>query len=46
MADAKEKFAAMAIEPAGTTPEETGNLMRQDYERWGPVLKAANIKPE
>ena len=32
------------FEPMSTTPEETGALMRQDHERWGPVLKAANIR--
>lgn len=27
-----------------STPEETAALMRSDYERWGPILKTANIK--
>jgi tripartite-type tricarboxylate transporter receptor subunit TctC len=43
-ADIRDTLKRAGFEPFTTTPEETGSLMRQDFERWGPVLKAANIK--
>jgi tripartite-type tricarboxylate transporter receptor subunit TctC len=32
--------------PAGSTPEEIAALIRADYEKWGPIIKAAGIVPE
>ncbi len=40
----RDTLKRAGFEPFVTTPEETGALMRQDFERWGPLLKAANIK--
>lgn len=46
MADAKEKFAAMAIEPAGTTPEETGTYLSEEMDRIRLLVKIGALKPE
>ena len=40
------KFAAVGYAPAGGTPEEFAQKIRQEMEKWGQVLRAAGIKPQ
>lgn len=40
----RAQLLKQGFELLGTSPEETEKTMRQDHERWKPVLKAANIK--
>ncbi len=42
----KERFQTLGAVPVGSTPEETAALIRADYEKWGPIIKAAGIVPE
>ena len=42
--DLRSQLQKQGFELLGTSPEETDRTMRQDYERWRPILKAANIK--
>jgi tripartite-type tricarboxylate transporter receptor subunit TctC len=42
----KERFQTLGAVPAGSTPEEIAALIRADYEKWGPIIKAAGIVPE
>ena len=42
----RERFQALGAVPAGSTPEEIAALIRADYEKWGPIIKAAGIVPE
>ena len=42
----RAQLLKQGFEPLGTSPEETERTMRQDHERWKPVLKAANIRLE
>lgn len=42
----KERFAGLGAVPIGSTPEEFAALIHSDYEKWGPVLKAAGIHGE
>lgn len=42
----KEKFIALGIDPAGTTPEEFTRFLRDEVAKWGKVIKAANVKIE
>ena len=44
--DIKTQFAAQGIEPAGGTPEQFGALIRDDSEKWGKLIKSANIKTQ
>jgi tripartite-type tricarboxylate transporter receptor subunit TctC len=30
--------------PVGSTPEELATLLKSEMDKWGPVIKAANIK--
>ncbi len=40
----QERYKAMLIEPATTTPGEFRALIRSDLERWGKIVRAAGIK--
>lgn len=44
--DMREKFAAMGGDIATGTPEQTGEFLRAENERWGKVIREANIKAE
>jgi tripartite-type tricarboxylate transporter receptor subunit TctC len=40
----KERFAALGAEPMVMTPEEFGNYIAAETEKWGAVVKRAHIK--
>lgn len=42
----KQRLDSLGATIAGTTPAEFARLIRSDYEKWGPIIKAAGIKPE
>jgi tripartite-type tricarboxylate transporter receptor subunit TctC len=42
----KERFQTLGVVPAGSTLEEVAAVIRADYDKWGPVIKAAGIVPE
>lgn len=42
----RAQLLKQSFELLGSSPEETERTMRQDHERWKPILKAANIKLE
>lgn len=42
----RERFAAMAIDPSGNTPEEYRKIIAADIRKWTAVAKAANIKAD
>jgi len=42
----KERFQTLGATPIGGTPEEVAALIRTDYEKWGPIIKAAGIVAE
>jgi tripartite-type tricarboxylate transporter receptor subunit TctC len=44
--EVRERYAALGIEPVGNPPEEFGAQIRADLERWGPVVRQANIRIE
>ena len=44
--DLRAQFADQAVVAAGGTPEEFAALIRADYDKWGKVIKDANIKAE
>jgi tripartite-type tricarboxylate transporter receptor subunit TctC len=39
-------FAALNMQPVGGTPAETRTFLRAETERWGAVIRAANITVE
>jgi tripartite-type tricarboxylate transporter receptor subunit TctC len=42
----KERFGLLGAVPIGSTPEELTALIRRDYEKWGPIIKAAGLVGE
>jgi tripartite-type tricarboxylate transporter receptor subunit TctC len=42
----KERLSAIGIDAAGGTPEAFGRYIQEEIARWGPVVRAAGIKPE
>ncbi|HYF57562.1 MAG TPA: tripartite tricarboxylate transporter substrate binding protein [Burkholderiaceae bacterium] len=44
--DIREKLAAQGIAPAGGTSEAFGAFVREDYARWGKVVRDSGVKAE
>jgi tripartite-type tricarboxylate transporter receptor subunit TctC len=42
----KSHLAGLGAEPMSMTPAEFGKFMSDETEKWGKVIRAANIKPE
>ena len=42
----KARLLALGATPIGSAPEEFAALIRSDYEKWGPIIKAAGIRGE
>lgn len=45
-ADVRERFTQLNLEPVGSTPEEFAKFLKEDYERYVAVAKAAGIQPQ
>jgi len=46
-AETRQQFATLGIDIAATTtPEQTTTFLREEFERWGKVIRDANIKGE
>jgi tripartite-type tricarboxylate transporter receptor subunit TctC len=41
-----ERFQTLGAVPVGSTPEELAALIRADYDKWGPIIKAAGVVAE
>jgi tripartite-type tricarboxylate transporter receptor subunit TctC len=41
-----KRLVEMHVEPTGHGPDRLGKIMKDDYERWGPVIRASGFKPE
>ncbi len=44
MQEVKDKLTLAGIDTAGGTPEEFGKFIRAEFDKWGPVVKAAGVK--
>lgn len=44
--EVKARFAALGVEPVSGTPEAFGDLISAEVERWGRVVKEAEIKAD
>lgn len=42
--EVKERLLSLATVPVGDKPEEFGSFIRSEYDKWGKVIKAANIQ--
>ena len=42
----KTALAKLAMDPAGETPKEFAQLVKSDFDRWGPIVQASGFTPE
>jgi tripartite-type tricarboxylate transporter receptor subunit TctC len=42
----KERLTKLGATPIGSTPQEFDAKIHADYDKWGPIIKAAGIKAE
>ena len=46
MPDVRERLAGMGAEPSGETPADLAKRIKIEYDRWGEVVRKANIKAD
>jgi tripartite-type tricarboxylate transporter receptor subunit TctC len=46
LTDVKERLASIGFEAVGSTPEDFARQIKFEFEKWGNVIRAGNIKPE
>jgi tripartite-type tricarboxylate transporter receptor subunit TctC len=44
--DVREKLAAIAYVPIGSTPEDCAAFFKSEMAKWGPIIKAAGLRAE
>jgi tripartite-type tricarboxylate transporter receptor subunit TctC len=44
--DLRERYLALGMDPAWSTPDEMATYMRREQERYGSIIRGANIKIE
>lgn len=42
----RNRIEELGLEPTGLGPSELGAIMKADYERWGPVIRASGFKSD
>ena len=42
----RERISSLGIDPVESSPEKFADLIRRERERWGPVIKRANIRAD
>ncbi len=45
-ADVRERYAAMGVEPAGSTPEQAGAYLKSETDKYAKVVKAIGLRIE
>ncbi len=41
----RKRLEDMGLEPTGLGPQELAKILKADYEKWGPVIRASGFKP-
>lgn len=41
----RQRLIDQGLQPTGDGPDRLATIMKDDYERWGPVIKASGFKP-
>jgi tripartite-type tricarboxylate transporter receptor subunit TctC len=42
----KERLSKLGASPIGSSPQQFDAKIRAEYEKWGPIIKAAGVKAE
>jgi tripartite-type tricarboxylate transporter receptor subunit TctC len=46
MPEVRERLAGMGADPSGESPAELAARIKAEYERWGEVVRKANIRAD
>ena len=46
MPDVSDKIVNLGMEPTGTSPDEFMKIIKQDREKWGPIIQGSGFKAE
>ncbi len=46
LADVKEGLANLGLEAVGSSPGDLGRMLKAEYDRWGPIVKAIGFTAE
>ena len=46
MPDTRERFAALNLEPVGSSPEEFAQFLKRDLQKYAEIARKAGIQPE
>lgn len=41
-----KRLLEMGVEPTGFGPARLATIMKEDYDRWGPPIRASGFKPQ
>lgn len=41
----RDKLEGLGLEPTGLGPKELAAILKADYDKWGPVIRASGFKP-
>lgn len=41
----KQRLEKMGLEPTGYGPAELAAILRNDYDKWGPIIRASGFRP-
>jgi tripartite-type tricarboxylate transporter receptor subunit TctC len=44
--DLRERFMALGLEPTASSPEEMAAFLKNEQQRYGDIIRKANIKIE
>jgi tripartite-type tricarboxylate transporter receptor subunit TctC len=44
--DVKQRFDPIGLEPTGLGPAELAAILRADYDKWGPIIRASGFKAD
>jgi tripartite-type tricarboxylate transporter receptor subunit TctC len=44
--DLKQRFEPIGLEPTGLGPAELAALLKADYDKWGPIIRASGFKAD
>jgi len=42
----KERLGNLGALPIGSSPQQFDARIHADYDKWGPIIQAAGMKPE
>jgi tripartite-type tricarboxylate transporter receptor subunit TctC len=44
--DLKQRFEPLGLEPTGLGPPELAGILKADYDKWGPIIRASGFKAD